>query len=621
MSKYVSLKQLKEAVDKLRPHHSIFSSTFWVMKKAKISIGTTTDIKLNSLNDNFLRKNYKIHPDSEWLFRIFRSKADINNDWIRPDYAGKGLQSVNTRFTGTKPFIHLKNSASWGFSQDYVDALSEKLPKKKKLPLFLIAAWFYRDVRFRDTITREEVVQQFIKEFNINKTELSKLFDSEITSSLSEEEAFCEIPFNVDGFLSNYSSPVDAPPEKSGFLRLLEAEGTGPLRQFSFIPEKRLNIITGDNSLGKTFILDLAWYVLTRDWAELPAQPSSKSNVSTIKFITGKLQKKPNQLCFSQITNSWNIVAENSSSKIVSGLTIYSRIDDSFAIHDPASSVNNGVLKFSKKEIIDGNPFSEGLIRDWVSWQTRKDKQEIFETFGAVLACLFSPDMGELTIGSPVRLLGEKRELPTLNHPYDTVPFPYESAGIKKIIMLAYVIVWAWEEHKIHARERGLTLEKQMILLMDEVESHLHPKWQRIILPAIEKVALKLSVNNDISIQFIVTTHSPLVLASSEPIFNQKTDKLFHLDIANKEVIFDEIPFNARGTVDSWLSSDIFEIKHPGNKEREAVILEAIRLQEEPDPKLSKLQAIHERLKQQLEAEDPFWVRWLFFAECKGVVL
>jgi recombinational DNA repair ATPase RecF len=35
----------------------------------------------------------------------------------------------------------------------------------------------------------------------------------------------------------------------------------------------RLNIFTGDNGNGKSFLLDIAWWVLTATWANQPAYP------------------------------------------------------------------------------------------------------------------------------------------------------------------------------------------------------------------------------------------------------------------------------------------------------------------------------------------------------------
>jgi recombinational DNA repair ATPase RecF len=55
----------------------------------------------------------------------------------------------------------------------------------------------------------------------------------------------------------------------------------------------RLNLITGDNSLGKSFLLDVAWYCLTRRWPQelnqklsggAMAQPIAKNKPAEIKF-------------------------------------------------------------------------------------------------------------------------------------------------------------------------------------------------------------------------------------------------------------------------------------------------------------------------------------------------
>lgn len=47
------------------------------------------------------------------------------------------------------------------------------------------------------------------------------------------------------------------------------------------------------------------------------------------------------------------------------------------------------------------------------------------------------------------------------------------------------------------------------VVLIDEIEAHLHPRWQRSVVPLLRKVFPY--------IQFVVTTHSPLVVASAEP--------------------------------------------------------------------------------------------------------
>lgn len=50
------------------------------------------------------------------------------------------------------------------------------------------------------------------------------------------------------------------------------------------------------------------------------------------------------------------------------------------------------------------------------------------------------------------------------------------------------------------------TLAVEAVILLDEVEQHLHPAWQRQVIPALRRAFPKA--------QFIVTTHSPQVLSS-----------------------------------------------------------------------------------------------------------
>jgi recombinational DNA repair ATPase RecF len=42
----------------------------------------------------------------------------------------------------------------------------------------------------------------------------------------------------------------------------------------------RLNLLAGDNGLGKTFLLDLAWWALTSTWARRAAIPRRREDVS-----------------------------------------------------------------------------------------------------------------------------------------------------------------------------------------------------------------------------------------------------------------------------------------------------------------------------------------------------
>jgi predicted ATP-binding protein involved in virulence len=82
------------------------------------------------------------------------------------------------------------------------------------------------------------------------------------------------------------------------------------------------------------------------------------------------------------------------------------------------------------------------------------------------------------------------------------IPIDYLSAGEKSVILLVADLV-----KRLFIANPSLEnpLEGTGIVLIDEIDLHLHPKWQREVLPALLATFPKL--------QFIVTTHSPQVLS------------------------------------------------------------------------------------------------------------
>ena len=56
-------------------------------------------------------------------------------------------------------------------------------------------------------------------------------------------------------------------------LKSIELRNVGPSRHMAVEFAPRLNLLTGDNGLGKTFILDVAWWALARNWADQEALP------------------------------------------------------------------------------------------------------------------------------------------------------------------------------------------------------------------------------------------------------------------------------------------------------------------------------------------------------------
>lgn len=408
-------------------------------------------------------------------------------------------------------------------------------------------------------------------------------------------------------------------------LEHLHLVNVGPAPEMNMVLGSRLNVITGDNGLGKSFLLDAAWWALARSWTNLPARPIAGARGSSIAFKLGGPGPSENTAQFDRADQSWVLLKGGAPSL---GLSLYAQVDGGFSVLDPARNLRPWGPEpylFRLEDVWnglegDGNVFCNGLIRDWVSWQ--RESAPTFRQLEAALAELSPSRDEELRAGEPTRIsLDDVRDIPTLRMPYgQDVPVLHASAGIKRILQLAYLVVWAWHEHKLACKLLGQAVTGQIIFLIDEVESHLHPRWQRVILPSLLAAAEALTSTEQTSVQVIASTHSPLVLASLEPHFDPSKDAWFDLDLeqgkTGAEVLLRRREFVRRGDVSNWLTSEAFDLKSARSKEAEEAIAQAHVLLRNPAAFApSAMEEIDQELRGVLGDVDPFWVRWSAFRE------
>jgi hypothetical protein len=233
-----------------------------------------------------------------------------------------------------------------------------------------------------------------------------------------------------------------------------------------------------------------------------------------------------------------------------------------------------------------------------------------------------SPSWNEpIQPGRPIRIsIEDVRDYPTILMPYGFIPVVHASAGMKRILGLAYLIVWAWHEHVRASELLGQQPENRFVLLVDEVETHLHPQWQRRIVRALIEVIEGLSRGT--SVQTLLTTHSPLVLASLEPFFDEEQDALFLFELKGQQVNLRQLPWVKQGDANDWLTSEVFRLEQPRSLEAERTIEAAeafMRDERDALPEdLSTQARIHAELQRLLPEQDPFWPRWIVAREKGG---
>jgi len=413
----------------------------------------------------------------------------------------------------------------------------------------------------------------------------------------------------------------------------------------------RLNLITGDNGLGKSFLLDVAWWALTRKWPQdlnanltsgYAARPTDVAQKATIELeVESKSGIVKYESPYVADEQAWKGKAGRPWNP---GLVVYALADGGFAVWDPARNYwkkqgNIDVQErlpayvFSSKEVwdglrvsVDGRPtqVSNGLVADWASW-IREGKDDA-KRMAEVLA-LLAPTVGSESLkpgaGFARLSVNDARDIPTVHMGYgQDVPILYASLGVRRIAALAYMLSWAWREHVIASKQLGQEASSRIVMLFDEIEAHLHPRWQRAVVPALLKVVQTLTKDEGASVQLIAATHSPLVLASVEPLFDTSQDKLFVLDIRDHVVALNEQPWAMQGDVINWLVSESFGLQQARSIEAEEAV-EAAEAWMRGDTSalptdLSTKETIHAELQRVLAGHDPFWPRWIVKFEKAG---
>lgn len=394
-------------------------------------------------------------------------------------------------------------------------------------------------------------------------------------------------------------------------LEKLVLNHVGPADRLAFDPvAPRVNLLTGDNGLGKTFLLDVAWWALTRNWPPpYQAMPHRAEGIKpTIEFAYGGITKPVSETAaFDFAAQEWK---RNRERPADTGLVLYARSDGSFLLWDPARTrlaTDHPLELHFSRHVHRDRGFNLDLDLDLdraVQVQVEVQVQEA--------RCTTEPP--DLDCGPADQVQDARCTSGSLADGRD-IPAAHVSSGMRRIQALTYPLVWAWQEHVKASTRLDAPVARQIVFLIDEVEAHLHPRWQRVVLRALINVMEVLTGNHDVPVQVLAFSHSPLLLASFEPIFDPDLDALWKLDLVEGRVVLAQEPWVRRGDASKWLTSTVFELGEATSLEAERALKEAkgLLLEESPDPEA--VRKVDADLKAVLADLDPFLVRWRYFVE------
>jgi len=192
-------------------------------------------------------------------------------------------------------------------------------------------------------------------------------------------------------------------------------------------------------------------------------------------------------------------------------------------------------------------------------------------------------DYGNSTIGELVIKKGD-----------ETIMISQLSSGEKSVISLVADLA---VRLSILNKESSKALRGNGIVLIDELDMHLHPKWQRNLIPALKKVFP--------NVQFIATTHSPqiisrisdkdIIILSNKKHFSASSNPLGRDSNGILEEIFDTV--SRPKEVETLLSKIFSNLNKENLSETEEMIGQLETQVAKNDPVLKKIDSIKERIK------------------------
>ena len=194
-------------------------------------------------------------------------------------------------------------------------------------------------------------------------------------------------------------------------------------------------------------------------------------------------------------------------------------------------------------------------------------------------------------------------------HPLDAVAGRSSGAAVRRIAAVAFAAAWANRLARADGRGPGL------VLMIDEPEAHLHPAWQREVIPGLRRIEAVRGWSGPL--QIVAATTCPLVLASLEPTFNRGLDALWRVDTdpetgRPRAAAVEDV---RRGTAGKWLRSGILGLESDRNPSAERAILTAEGLMADDRAEPERVKAADRQLRRNLRDDDHFWPRWWHYAE------
>lgn len=361
---------------------------------------------------------------------------------------------------------------------------------------------------------------------------------------------------------SKSREPMPRPAVK---LHRLTVENIGPFDYQTVEFKKDWNLLLGDNGVGKSTILRAIAIAIcgeaAKQWAELLIKAGRPSGKITLEFTSAagnKQHLRPYVTTLLRLDLGAEVISTPTRPLHTERLVAFG--------FPPLRTMSSGRASesYSKgpntPDVTDLLPLISGGIDPRLDnigrWLLNLDhtiQQETNEgrtdTSSMRSRDEFYRIVDDLTPGMTV-LPGKvdpKKECVTVITDDGEVPIEFLSQGASSLIGWAGTLVQRLFE--VYDEEKKPS-EQPALLLIDEIDAHMHPEWQQLLVPTLRRLFP--------SLQVIATTHSPLIVPSLEP------DEIIRLrrNPKDRDIIVETPEYTVQGfRADQILTSPLFGLE------------------------------------------------------------
>jgi len=259
--------------------------------------------------------------------------------------------------------------------------------------------------------------------------------------------------------------------------------------------------LTGENGYGKTSILQAIVIALygNKDNGQILDKKERIEYLIELKYFTHLLVNQNTEIF--QVKEGDYKISENEGFKIKSDEELNIKFNNFVAYGTSRLNKNQRPLNDSKTFNLF-NTYGELLdIEDkLINWEKDEQQKKYFESGKKILLDLLKPHITDIKIireGSKIIVKYEEAD----SESTELKEFKELATGFKSIIAMIGDMMIRLSENQLDITNFN---ELNGIVIIDEIDLHLHPKFQR-------EIVLKLT-NTFPKIQFIASTHSPIPL-------------------------------------------------------------------------------------------------------------